>query len=351
MKTGMSKKKLLIAGAMIALSFSFIYNKNKTIKVELTKYFESKEGYGDHVVFIDQDKWISADNGVLYCWKKDKLTQTVEMTFYNGENLTYNSAGKKIFAGTYTFDLSSKKAKDLPSLQEVYTEEMESAPGPSAGYFALGDLAWDKDGKGIFLFTKFFPSKHLETTSYSGIKERLLLVDPLSGKLSKVIWEGKKILSHFKLGITDKYLIAAGAPLMIFDKISGKLIKEIDHGSYAVLSIAFNSSGSVMAIGKSDGILKLYKMNEGWASIECPAHTDRIRTIAFHPSLDLIATGGEDKKLKIWKMEDGKLVLLNEMTFDDDVAGIAFDKEGKRLSVSQKGADEKMQQFNLNISK
>jgi hypothetical protein len=352
MKTGMNKKKLLLLWAMIAVSLSFIYNKNKPIKVELTKYFESKKGYGTHVIFIDQHKWISADNGVLYCWENDKLTDTIEMSSYDEEDVIYNPTAKRIFAGTYVFDLSSKKAESLPSLQEVFVEGMESAPSGSAGYFAQDDLAWDKDGKQVFLFAKYFPSKYLETTKYSGIKGRLLLVDPLTGKLSKVIWEGKNNSGHFKLAVTDKYLIAAGESLMIFDKISGKLIKEIDHGVYAVLSIAFNSSGSVMAIGKADGILKLYKVNEGWTSIECPAHTDRIRTLAFHPSLDLIASGGEDKKLKIWKMENGKLQLLNEMTFDNDVEGISFDKEGKRLSVSQNGpADEKMQQFHVNINR
>jgi WD40 repeat protein len=351
MKTEISKYKLFVLGIMVAAGLFFISNKNKSTKVELTKYFESNEGYGDQVVFIDQNKWISVDWGALYCWDKNKLTDTIMLPGYRQEGIVYNPAEKKIYAGTYTIDISSQKAEDLPFLEDLYVERLESSPVPSAGYFALKSLVWNKDGKSIFLYTKFFPSKHLETTSYSGIKGRLLLVDPITKKLSKVIWEGKNNFIDYKLGITDKYLIAAGESLMIFDKNSGDLIKEIDHGSGAVLSLALNHTASILALGKADGVIQTFQMNNEWTSSEYQAHSGRVLALNFHPSSDFLISGSEDKKIKIWKTEKGKLLQLKEETLDSPVEGVAFDPAGKRIAVSRKLTNGIIQLFNINIQK
>src|ERR1700747_954455 len=103
----MNKIKLTLAGAMVmtVLLLSFINNK-KVSKVELTKYFESKEGYGEKVLWIDQEQWISATSGLINLWRKDQLKKTFDVTFYKGGAPVYNSKTHKLFAGTYILNLA-----------------------------------------------------------------------------------------------------------------------------------------------------------------------------------------------------------------------------------------------------
>jgi WD40 repeat protein len=103
------------------------------------------------------------------------------------------------------------------------------------------------------------------------------------------------------------------------DYSNGKCIKTLHGHTNYILSIAFNTSGSMLATGGYDNTAKLWELNLDYTDIECIAtlrgHTSWICSIAFSPLLPIMATGSYDGTTILWKLSRPKIKFDDLLNF------------------------------------
>ena len=90
--------------------------------------------------------------------------------------------------------------------------------------------------------------------------------------------------------------------IFIFDNTSSSpvIIDTINTGTSYGFSTAISPSNDKVAVGCSNGKLKIYNIPSGTLSIDLNAHPSWVTTVAYSPDGTKIVTGGSDDKVKIW---------------------------------------------------
>ncbi|MDM8568621.1 WD40 repeat domain-containing protein, partial [Thiotrichales bacterium HSG1] len=97
------------------------------------------------------------------------------------------------------------------------------------------------------------------------------------------------------------------------------------------LSTAIAPDGNSVAVGFTDGMLRLYSLPETKLLWETTAHTDELRRIAFNQDSSLLATASADKTAKLW--QNGKL-LQTFIGHEKTINSIAFTSDNKTLATA-----------------
>ncbi|KAK9809865.1 hypothetical protein WJX72_000577 [[Myrmecia] bisecta] len=89
-----------------------------------------------------------------------------------------------------------------------------------------------------------------------------------------------------------------------FEQTGGKTFELLGHTD-SVVSLAFNSSGAVLATGGLDGRVKLWESSSGrnLHTLEGPA--EGVEWLAWHPRGDVIIAGSEDFTVWMWNGQNG----------------------------------------------
>lgn len=90
--------------------------------------------------------------------------------------------------------------------------------------------------------------------------------------------------------------------IFIFDNtgISPVIIDTINTGTSYGFSTAISPSNDKVAVGCSNGKLKIYNIPSGTLASDINAHPSWVTTVAYSPDGTKIITGGNDDKVKIW---------------------------------------------------
>ena len=75
-----------------------------------------------------------------------------------------------------------------------------------------------------------------------------------------------------------------------------------DPGSIFLWSIAFSSSGDLLASGGSDYLVTLWEPPNGEILAELSGHTGGVSCVAFNPDGSLLVSGGLDASLRLWSV-------------------------------------------------
>ena len=67
-----------------------------------------------------------------------------------------------------------------------------------------------------------------------------------------------------------------------------------------VLSVSFNSDGTLLASGSEDKTIKLWNVATGQEIKTFYGHSGGVNSISFSPDNTQIASGGEDTIIKLW---------------------------------------------------
>jgi WD40 repeat protein len=170
-------------------------------------------------------------------------------------------------------------------------------------------------------------------------------IDPATGS-STIFAEG--VGRSFLIGWNDDLIVSRrsgdgnASVAKIHDLAAGTTTTLSRHGNL-VLSFALDTSGTVVATGSRDGIVRV-----GPVSGESPhvlvGHEGRVWAVAFSSDGRWIASGGDDGTIRIWPMPDLTKPPLHDLPRDQFLAHLGSlinrrvihdpdDPEGYRIKV------------------
>lgn len=103
---------------------------------------------------------------------------------------------------------------------------------------------------------------------------------------------------------------------------------------YRCTSLALNRDGSLLAVGKSNGMVGIWDVPAG-ESIKHFLHDllgGPVRAVAFSADGLLLATAGADRHLKVRNLRTGKVLLRRE--HPGEVLAVAFDPSGALIATA-----------------
>jgi WD40 repeat protein len=106
---------------------------------------------------------------------------------------------------------------------------------------------------------------------------------------------------------------------------------------FDVISVAFDSTGGILASGGSDELVNLCDSSSGRLIRTLKGHRAAISSVAFDPGGRHIASGGLDGTIKLWKAASGRLLHTLE-GHKGFILGVAFDHAGRQVGS---GSDDK----------
>ena len=108
-------------------------------------------------------------------------------------------------------------------------------------------------------------------------------------------------------------------------------------GGDQVVAAGFNATGTLLAAGRTDGSVTVWKVGTGDLLAKLPGSGLGCHGMAFHPRLDEIAATGRNNTIQIWDATNGQL--KRELTMPDppascDLSYVAYSPDGKALAAS-----------------
>ncbi len=108
-------------------------------------------------------------------------------------------------------------------------------------------------------------------------------------------------------------------------------------GGDQVVAAGFNAEGTLLAAGRTDGSVTVWKVSTGDLVATLPGSGLGCHGMAFHPRLDEIAATGRNNTIRIWDATNGQL--KRELTMPDppascDLSYVAYAPDGKTLAAS-----------------
>jgi WD40 repeat protein len=114
-------------------------------------------------------------------------------------------------------------------------------------------------------------------------------------------------------------------------------------------SVAFSSTGELMAVGLADGLVQLWEVDNGQLIAHFAGHDAPVRSLAFSPDGSVLASGAgqwypdfvprvEGVETRLWDVATGKLLeVLSDDAIVPPVSHLAFSPDGAILAIGQQG--------------
>jgi WD40 repeat protein len=97
-----------------------------------------------------------------------------------------------------------------------------------------------------------------------------------------------------------------------------------------VLSIAFSPNGQLLAIGDTNGEIRLYQVADGRQVLTCQGHSNWIPSLDFSPDGNMLASSSSDHTVKLWDANTGQC-LQTLQGHEHEVWAVAFSPDGNTL--------------------
>ena len=97
-----------------------------------------------------------------------------------------------------------------------------------------------------------------------------------------------------------------------------------------VTSLAFSSDGSTLASSSTDYTVKLWDVSTGQCLQTLQGHDDNVWSVAFSPDAKMLASGSDDQTVRLWSVSTG----VCKRTFQGHsnwVLSVAFSPDGQKL--------------------
>lgn len=113
----------------------------------------------------------------------------------------------------------------------------------------------------------------------------------------------------------------------------------------AILSVAFNQGGDLLAVGTATGQIWLYRVTDTLPIAIYNGHRDGVWALSFSPDGQFLASGSDDQTALIWQISTGQ-ISFSIKYHTNRVRAVAFNHDGKLLAIGS--YDQKISLWNTN---
>ncbi|HEY1122568.1 MAG TPA: TIR domain-containing protein [Haloferula sp.] len=111
----------------------------------------------------------------------------------------------------------------------------------------------------------------------------------------------------------------------------GRLLRTLESHIGSVWSVVFDPTGHTLASSGNDETVKLWDVDSGTLLYTLESHVGAVWSVAFDPSGSTLASGGNDKTVKLWDTGTGTLLRTLE-NHRGSIQSVAFDPAGRTLA-------------------
>ncbi len=124
--------------------------------------------------------------------------------------------------------------------------------------------------------------------------------------------------------------------IFIFDNsgTSPVLVDTINTGTSWGFATAISPANDKVAVGCSNGKMKIYNLSDGTLAHDVNAHANWVTTLAYSPNGNFIVTGGSDELVKIWSSTGSLLFTCSGHTAD--IASVKITPDNNYVVSSSK---------------
>ncbi|MBP5971805.1 NACHT domain-containing protein [Brasilonema sp. CT11] len=97
-----------------------------------------------------------------------------------------------------------------------------------------------------------------------------------------------------------------------------------------VLSVAFSPDGKLLAMGDTNGEIRLWQVADEKHILTCKDHTNWVVSLAFSSDGSTLASSSTDQTVRLWDVSTGQC--LQTLQGHDNVWSVAFSPDGKMLA-------------------
>lgn len=143
----------------------------------------------------------------------------------------------------------------------------------------------------------------------------------------------------------DKVAVGcSNGKMKIYNIPSGTLANDINAHPNWVTSVAYSPDGTKIVTGGSDDKVKIWS-NTGTLLFTCTGHTGDITNVKITPDNNFVVSSSKDDKIKIWNISTGTLVqTISGHT--NDVNGIDISPDGTKIVSASSDSTCKIWNFN-----
>jgi predicted NACHT family NTPase len=99
----------------------------------------------------------------------------------------------------------------------------------------------------------------------------------------------------------------------------------------SVRSVIFSPDGKLLAIGDTDGVVRLWEASSGREIWTCKGHSNVVESVAFSPDGKILASGSYENKIKLWDVKTGECLKVFR-GHTESVMSVTFHPDGNILA-------------------
>ncbi len=144
----------------------------------------------------------------------------------------------------------------------------------------------------------------------------------------------------------QRWLATGGSKVLIWDRVTGKVVHELPGCEGRTFSVAFSPDGKKIAAGGEDKAIHVWDVITGQELDKLEGHELPIRCIAFNPVRNELASGGFDGQLFIWNL-DSLPAKFEIKGYIPRRTGLAYENDGTHLYATCKNSSPDGEQYSL----
>jgi WD40 repeat protein len=133
----------------------------------------------------------------------------------------------------------------------------------------------------------------------------------------------------------DLLAVAGGVPgrggeAFVVSRTSGKIVKRLPSAKDTFLAAAFSPDGTLLALGGTDSMLRVFRTGDWKQAWSAEAHADWVLSLAFSPDSKLLVSTSRDRTARVFHAENGEPG-VTQTGHGAAVNTASFDSEGKTI--------------------